>query len=56
MFKFVPAADVHIDSPLRGLAAYEGAPAEQLTGATREAFSNLVSFEIAHEVNFGMTC
>lgn len=40
--KFVHAADLHIDSPLRGLSAYEGAPAERVRGATRRAFSNLV--------------
>ena len=40
--KFVHAADLHIDSPLRGLARYEGAPVEAVRGATRRAFENLV--------------
>jgi DNA repair protein SbcD/Mre11 len=40
--KLVHAADLHIDSPLRGLARYEGAPVEQIRNATRGAFENLV--------------
>jgi DNA repair exonuclease SbcCD nuclease subunit len=40
--KFVHAADLHIDSPLRGLAAYDGAPVERVRGATRRALTNLV--------------
>jgi exonuclease SbcD len=41
--KFVHAADLHLDSPLRGLGRYEGAPAEQIRGATRRALENLVA-------------
>ena len=33
--KFIHAADLHIDSPLKGLEAYEGAPLERLQGAQR---------------------
>jgi DNA repair exonuclease SbcCD nuclease subunit len=40
--KFVHAADLHIDSPLRGLARYEGAPVERIRGATRRALEHLV--------------
>lgn len=40
--KLVHAADLHIDSPLRGLCAYEGAPVERVRAATRRALSNLV--------------
>jgi DNA repair exonuclease SbcCD nuclease subunit len=40
--KFVHAADLHLDSPLRGLERYEGAPVEQIRGATRRALQNLV--------------
>ena len=40
--KFVHAADLHLDSPLSGLSKYEGAPVEQIRGATRRALSNLV--------------
>ncbi|MCA9530117.1 MAG: DNA repair exonuclease [Myxococcales bacterium] len=41
-FTFVHAADLHIDSPLRGLSSYEGAPVERVRGATRRAMENLV--------------
>ncbi|HZF49989.1 MAG TPA: DNA repair exonuclease [Polyangiaceae bacterium] len=40
--KFVHAADIHLDSPLQGLERYEGAPVEQIRGATRRAVENLV--------------
>jgi DNA repair protein SbcD/Mre11 len=40
--RIVHAADLHIDSPLRGLERYEGAPVERLRGATRRALENLV--------------
>jgi len=40
--KIVHAADLHIDSPLVGLARYESAPVERLRGATRRAFENLI--------------
>jgi DNA repair exonuclease SbcCD nuclease subunit len=42
MIKFVHAADLHIDSPLRGLDAYDGAPVERVREATRRALTNLV--------------
>ena len=41
-FTFLHAADLHIDSPLRGLERYEEGPAEEIRGATRKAFENLV--------------
>jgi DNA repair exonuclease SbcCD nuclease subunit len=41
--RFVHAADLHIDSPLRGLDRYEGAPTARLRGATRRALENLVT-------------
>jgi DNA repair exonuclease SbcCD nuclease subunit len=50
--KFIHAADLHLDSPLRGLAAYPDAPAERLRTATREAFQRLVSRSIAEAVDF----
>lgn len=40
--KIVHAADLHLDSPLRGLERYEGAPVDEIRGATRRAFENLV--------------
>lgn len=52
MFKFVHAADIHLDSPLRGLARYEGAPVERIRTATRQAFNNLVDVTLAEEADF----
>lgn len=52
MFRFIHAADPHLDSPLRGLEAREGAPAQLLRGATRRAFENLVSLAIDEKVDF----
>ena len=52
MFRFIHAADAHIDSPLTGLDAYEGAPVEALRGATRRAFENLVDLAIDEAVDF----
>jgi DNA repair exonuclease SbcCD nuclease subunit len=50
--KFVHAADLHIDSPLRGLTAYEGAPVERVRAATRRALSNLVQLCLDEEAAF----
>jgi DNA repair protein SbcD/Mre11 len=52
MFKFIHAADIHLDSPLRGLVPYDGAPIEQLRGVTRRALENLVTLAIAEQVVF----
>jgi exonuclease SbcD len=52
MFKFIHAADIHLDSPLRGLERYEGAPVERIRLATREALKNLVSLALYEEVDF----
>ena len=41
--KLVHAADLHLDSALSGLTRYESAPADEIRGATRRAFGNLVS-------------
>jgi len=51
-FKFIHAADIHLDSPLRGLSAYENAPAEQLRNASREALKELISKAIEERVSF----
>ncbi len=50
--KFVHCADIHLDSPMRGLARYDGAPVEQLRGATRRAFERLVGLAIDEGVAF----
>jgi DNA repair exonuclease SbcCD nuclease subunit len=41
--KLVHAADLHLDSALHGLSRYESAPVDEIRGATRRAFGNLVS-------------
>lgn len=50
--KFIHAADLHIDSPLRGLEQYAGAPVERLREATRNAFKSLVTLAIDEQVDF----
>ena len=50
--KFLHAADIHLDSPLRGLDRYEGAPADEIRGATRKALGNLVSCAIDEDIDF----
>jgi DNA repair exonuclease SbcCD nuclease subunit len=50
--KFIHTADLHLDSPLRGLSAYADAPAERLRTATRDAFNNLVTQAIEEQVDF----
>ncbi|MDH4318808.1 MAG: DNA repair exonuclease [Desulfobulbaceae bacterium] len=52
MFRFIHAADIHIDSPLRGLEAHDGAPVEEIRGATRRAFDNLIEWALEEEVAF----
>lgn len=52
MFRFIHAADPHLDSPLQGLEAYEGAPFERLRGATRRAFEDLVQLAIDERIDF----
>ena len=52
MFKFLHAADIHLDSPLLGLDRYEGAPVDAIRGATRRAFSRLVQLAIHEQVDF----
>ena len=51
-FRFLHAADLHLDSPLRGLDRYEGAPVEAIRDATRRAFDNLVQCAIDEAVAF----
>lgn len=49
--KLLHAADLHIDSPLRGLASYEGSPAEELRTASRRALANLVTLATSEPVD-----
>jgi DNA repair exonuclease SbcCD nuclease subunit len=51
MSKFLHCADLHIDSPLKGLAAYPGAPVEAIRGATRQAVESLVELALDRQVD-----
>lgn len=50
--KFIHAADIHLDSPLTGLSAYQDAPVALLRMATRDAFANLITEAIDQQVDF----
>ena len=52
MIRFIHAADAHIDSPLKGLEAHDGALIDVLRGATRRAFENLIQLEIDENFDF----
>ena len=52
MFRFLHTADIHLDSPLKGLEAHEGAPVEEVRGATRRAFDNCIELAIEEAVDF----
>lgn len=51
-FRFLHAADIHLDSPLSGLSRYEGLPAARLRRATRDAFDNLITTALSEAVDF----
>ena len=51
-FRFLHAADIHLDSPLKGLAGQDGNAAERVRTATREALDQLVSLTIEEQVDF----
>jgi predicted MPP superfamily phosphohydrolase len=51
-FRFLHAADIHLDSPLHGLSRYEGLPERDVRSATRAAFDNLVQYAIDDAVDF----
>jgi exonuclease SbcD len=50
--KFIHCADVHLDTPLQGLALYAGAPVNEIRNATRRAFEKVLSAAIAEKVDF----
>lgn len=51
-FKFLHAADLHLDSPMRGLSLYDGVPGDVVRTATRGALDNLVDRATAEGVAF----
>jgi len=52
MFRFIHAADIHLDSPMHKLEGYDGAPVEDFRLSTRRAFDNLVEHAISEQVAF----
>ena len=51
-FRFLHAADIHLDSPLRGLIGQEDNAAQRVRTATRAALEQLVDCAIEEQVNF----
>ncbi len=51
-FRFLHAADLHIDSPLRGLEIEPDAPADRIRTATRAAYINLIELALQTRVAF----
>ncbi|MFO7750110.1 MAG: DNA repair exonuclease [Desulfobacteraceae bacterium] len=51
-FKFLHAADIHLDSPLRGLETYPDAPVEEIRNASRRALDNLVDLALQQKAAF----
>src|SRR5271166_6576780 len=49
---FIHAADIHLDSPLKGLERYENAPVERIRWATRRALTRLIDLAIDKCVDF----
>ena len=50
--KFIHASDLHIDSPFRGLDAYEEAPKDRIRSATRDVVERMVDLAIKEKVTF----
>jgi exonuclease SbcD len=50
-FRFVHAADIHLDSPLRSLALRDGDLAELIGNATRKAFTAIVDLCLDEQVD-----
>jgi len=50
--KFIHCADVHLDTPLQGLAQYPGAPVNEIRNATRRAFEKILNAAISEKVDF----
>jgi exonuclease SbcD len=52
MFTFVHAADIHLDSPMQKLEAYDGAPVEEFRLSTRRALENVADLAISENAAF----
>ena len=51
-FRFIHAADIHLDSPLKGLSGTEGSTIERIRSAPRAAFQSLVDLVIEDNMDF----
>ena len=51
-FSFLHAADIHLDSPLRGLSRYGDLPVDEVRSATRAAFDRLIETALERAVDF----
>ena len=51
-FRFLHAADIHLDSPLKGLTGQEGHLADRIRSAPRAAFERLIERAIDEKVDF----
>ncbi len=51
-FRFIHAADIHLDSPLLGLEEFEDAPVDQIREATRKAVVRLVDLCLDEKAAF----
>jgi len=49
--KFIHTADIHLDSPMHRLEAYEGAPVDEIRQASRRAFENLIDLALSETVD-----
>jgi len=52
VFSFIHCADLHLDSPLRGLSGLTETQVHELRSATRKALNNLVDLALLEKVNF----
>jgi len=50
--KFIHCADVHLDTPLQGLAQYPGAPVNEIRNATRRAFEKVLDTAVSEKAKF----
>jgi DNA repair protein SbcD/Mre11 len=50
--KFIHCADIHLDTPLQGLAEYPGAPLSEIRNATRRAFEKVLDASLAEKIDF----
>jgi DNA repair exonuclease SbcCD nuclease subunit len=50
--KFIHCADIHLDTPLQGLAQYPGAPVNEIRNATRRSFEKVMDAAVAERVDF----